>query len=249
MTAAVKAMSFVRYPMNDILAGPGSVRVLRALMAHGGALSVSRLAAETRLTPNGSRGVLHDLERAGIVESIGDGRTRLFRIAVDHPLTAALDVLFTAEGKWLDEILAAVKAATADERIVSAWLFGSVARAEDTKESDFDIAIVITGDPAHTDSIADGVRDAVMKTGKRLRFAPSIISLHVNDVQRLAQEDAPLWTDLLRDAQPIKGPRPKMMRDRAARADMGAVLAILEKVPDVPPEPGDEIPEDEVTLA
>jgi len=37
----------------------------------------------------------------------------------------------------------------------------------------------------------------------------------------------------------------KMMRDRASRADMGAVLAILEKVPDVPAEPGDEIPESE----
>jgi hypothetical protein len=35
----------------------------------------------------------------------------------------------------------------------------------------------------------------------------------------------------------------KMMRDRAARADMSAVSAILEKVPDVPPETGDEISE------
>ena len=39
----------------------------------------------------------------------------------------------------------------------------------------------------------------------------------------------------------------KMMRDRAAFADMGAVLAILEKVPDVPPEPGDEVPENETS--
>ena len=35
----------------------------------------------------------------------------------------------------------------------------------------------------------------------------------------------------------------KMMRERAARADMGAVSAILDKAPDVPPEPGDEISE------
>jgi hypothetical protein len=34
-----------------------------------------------------------------------------------------------------------------------------------------------------------------------------------------------------------------MMRDRASRADMAAVLSILDKIPDVPPEPGDEIPE------
>ena len=35
----------------------------------------------------------------------------------------------------------------------------------------------------------------------------------------------------------------KMMRDRASRADQGAALAVLDKSPDVPPEPGDEIPE------
>jgi hypothetical protein len=35
----------------------------------------------------------------------------------------------------------------------------------------------------------------------------------------------------------------KMMRERAARADVGVALAILDKAPDVPPEVGDEIQE------
>jgi len=33
----------------------------------------------------------------------------------------------------------------------------------------------------------------------------------------------------------------RMMRERAARADVDAALSILDKVPDVPPEAGDEI--------
>ena len=33
----------------------------------------------------------------------------------------------------------------------------------------------------------------------------------------------------------------KMMRARAARADVEAALDVLDSVPDVPPEPGDEI--------
>jgi hypothetical protein len=48
ITAAVKAMSFARQSLDAILTGTGSVRVMRALLAHGGALSVSRLAADTR---------------------------------------------------------------------------------------------------------------------------------------------------------------------------------------------------------
>lgn len=35
----------------------------------------------------------------------------------------------------------------------------------------------------------------------------------------------------------------KMMRERAARANVDTALAILEKAPDVPPEPGDEVQE------
>jgi predicted nucleotidyltransferase len=207
-------MSFIRYPMNDILSGPGSVRVLRALLAHGGALSVSRLAADTRLTPNGTRGVLHDLERAGIVESLGDGRTRLFRIAADHPFAAALEAIFAAERKRLDDILAAVRAATADSRIIAVWCFGSVARAEDTNDSDLDIAVIVDGDPVQVDGVADGVRDALREATKRMRFTPSVVPLHVNDVRRLSQAGAPLWIDLLRDAQPLKGPPPgRMVRE------------------------------------
>ena len=34
-----------------------------------------------------------------------------------------------------------------------------------------------------------------------------------------------------------------MMRDRAARANVDAALAILDKAPDVAPDPGDEIRE------
>jgi hypothetical protein len=34
----------------------------------------------------------------------------------------------------------------------------------------------------------------------------------------------------------------KLMRDRAARAKLDAALAILDKAPDVAPDPGDEIP-------
>ena len=35
----------------------------------------------------------------------------------------------------------------------------------------------------------------------------------------------------------------KTMRERAARADMAGATAVLDKVPDVPPEDGDELPD------
>jgi hypothetical protein len=35
----------------------------------------------------------------------------------------------------------------------------------------------------------------------------------------------------------------KMLRERAARGNVEAALAILDRVPDVPPDEGDELPE------
>ena len=36
----------------------------------------------------------------------------------------------------------------------------------------------------------------------------------------------------------------KAMKDRAARADVGAALSILARAPDTPPDDGDELPEE-----
>jgi len=209
MTAAVKPISFARQPLDAILTGTGSVRVMRALLAHGGALAVSRLAADTRLTPNGTRGVLADLERTGLVENLGDGHTKLFHAVAGHPLVAALDALFAAERKRFDAVLSEVTAATTDDRILAAWLFGSVARGEDTSSSDLDIAIMVTGNPVQVDVIADGVCEALRERGKRMGFSASVVAMHPADVRRLIQERAPFWSDLLRDAQVLKGTPPE----------------------------------------
>jgi predicted nucleotidyltransferase len=209
MTATVRPVSFARQPLDSILTGTGSLRVMRALLAHGGALSVSRLAADTRLTPNGTRGVLADLDHAGVVASLGDSHTRLFQAVSGHPLVAALDALFAAERGRFDAILCTVAAAASDERIGAAWLFGSVARAEDTIGSDLDIAIVVTAEPGQVDAVADGMREVLLRQGRRMGFSASVVAMHPADIRRLVEERAPLWTDLLRDAVVLKGATPE----------------------------------------
>jgi predicted nucleotidyltransferase len=216
MPRSGKNTSFARYPMDKILGGAGGVRVMRALLAHGGALSVSRLAEDTRMTPDGVRGVLSDLERARVVEGLGSGRTRLFQAIASHPLVAALDTLFTAERSRFDEIIDTVKAATADPRIVATWLFGSVARGEDTVDSDLDIAIVIDADPGQVDTIADRVRDALLEHERRSGFSASVVSMSLADVARLSSERTPLWRNLLTDALVLQGFAPAVAVGRAA---------------------------------
>ncbi len=213
MTATMQPTSFARQPLDAVLSGTGSVRILRALAAHGGTLSVSRLAADSSMTPNGTRGVLYDLEQTGVVEALGDGRTKLFRLQAGHPLASALECLFAAERVRFDAILSAIEGATKDDRIMSVWLFGSVARAEDTSRSDLDIAILVNAAPDEVERITDTVREALHEHEQRIGFTASVVAMHTADVRDLIRQRAPLWSDLLRDAQVIKGPPP----DRVAR--------------------------------
>jgi predicted nucleotidyltransferase len=208
VTRPVAPMSFVRQPLDAILSGTASVRVLRALLAHNGPLAVSRRARDTRLTPNGTRDALRALERTGVVESFGSGRTLLFAGVREHPVIAALDALFTAERTRFDDILASIKVAAAIPPVAAAWLFGSVARGEDGVGSDFDVAVVIDKPASEVSAAADAVRDRIREHERRLGFAASIVPMSPADLRRLRSERAPLWTGFARDARVLIGPSP-----------------------------------------
>ncbi len=206
-------MSFSRQPLDFILAATGNVRVPRALLAHGGALSVSRLARETRLTPNGVRGVLSELERSGVVEVLGSGHTRLFRGLPGNPLMAALGALFAGERDRFESILAAVVDATNDKTILAVWLFGSTARHEDTIDSDLDIAMVVDAEPSRCDALADNVRER-LRDHEHMGFTMSLVAMPLSRLRLLSRQCAPLWSDLVRDAHVLKGTPPeRLVRD------------------------------------
>jgi predicted nucleotidyltransferase len=198
---------------------------MRALLAHGGALSVSRLAQETRMTPNGVRRVLADLEGAGVVEALGSGHSRLFRGFPSHPIVKALNALFEAERARFADILATVASAADDETILAVWLFGSVARGDDMIDSDIDIAIVIDAVPSRCDTVADDLRERLREHEARMGFTASIVSMPLSDVRRLARERAPLWAGLVQEAQVLKGVAPERVARAAEQALARSVVA------------------------
>ena len=222
MTRPLQSMSFQRQPLDAILAGPGSVRVLRALLAHGGALSVARLAADTRLTAEGVRGVLAELARCGVAEAIGQGRVRLFRAVTGHPMTAALDALFVAERARFDAMVSAITQCAADSRIAALWLFGSVSRGQDRPDSDLDLAAVIAADAAEVDRITDALRDLLAVQQQQFAFSASVVALSLDDVRCHAQQQTPLWDGLMRDARPLKGLAPGRLIGGLPRMEAGA---------------------------
>ncbi len=215
-------MSFARQPLDAILGSVASVRAMRALSTHGGPVSVTRLVGDTRVTPNGVRDALRSLERAGVVEAIGSGRSRLYRTLAGNPLVAALECLFAEERKRFDEILEIVAKAAKLPEVTAVWLFGSVARAEDMIDSDIDVAVVIDARPCEISCIADVVRDRLLEKSRTMAFSPSVVSMTPAEVRQLKDDQAPMWTDLVRDTRVLVGPSPETLLRSAPGREKGA---------------------------
>lgn len=211
MSRLVLPTSFLRQPLDAMLSGVGSVRVLRALLGHGGFLAPSRIARETRMTPQGVRNTLGDLELAGAVEAAGSGRNRLYRALQSNLVVAGLEAAFAAERRRFEAVLRSLEEATADGPVSAAWLFGSVARGDDDRSSDLDLAVVLAVDEDAVSSVADRIRERIWEAGERLGFRPSVVPVTPADVRRLAAARDPFWTGLKRDAQVIKGPSPETL--------------------------------------
>lgn len=96
-----------------------------------------------RLTGLGSASLQRELKRladAGIVTSERIGNQRHFRVDRDGPLFAELESL-TRKTMGVEPLIRDALAGLAD-RVVDAWIYGSIAKQTDTGASDIDLMIV-----------------------------------------------------------------------------------------------------------
>lgn len=214
MPALSQTQSHLRYPLTSILGSAGSVRVLRALVADRPPRSAPQLAGAAGLTPQGVRLVLDTLARQQLVIVHGSGRTQLYALNPSHPFSGALVALFQEEQRRWDALLESIREVLAKRgsAVSAAWLYGSVARGEDSLASDLDIAILV-----RSQTVADQVREDLMplEDGQQLRI--SLTALTPKELAALPEND-PWWSDVVRDGRVLKGAAPDQARRRLAKA-------------------------------
>ncbi len=209
------AQSHLRFPLTRLLGNGGHVRVLRALMAYGAPLGASQLAADSGLTPQGTRLVLDSLVAQGLVGVLGQARSQLFTVVPQHPMAAALQALFQHEQARWSELQDALRSTLeADRQVRSAWLYGSVARGEDEPRSDVDLALVMSR--ASPQSV-EAVRESLRALGDRHFVHFCVVALAPADVAKLPPDDR-WWSALSRDARVLKGLSPQAEAARCTRA-------------------------------
>ena len=230
--------SVQRYPLTVILGTDAGVRLTRELALHGSQLAAPDLVRRTGLAKASVARGLATLEGSGAVQAVGTGRSVLYSLRPEHPLTAALVAVFEAEEGRFQAMLASAKDAArlVGPGLVALWLFGSVARGEDREDSDLDLALVFDdaphrrddnaehcrGQPGKLPGLADAFRDAMAAFAERAGVSPSVVALGADDVVRLSAERDPWWLQVVRDAIALVGERPEALVARLARRDPSA---------------------------
>jgi predicted nucleotidyltransferase len=207
--------SFLRYPLNSVFDSPANVRVLRALARHGGALSAPTLAGLTRLTKPSVISSLQQLIEAGTVEALGAGRQRLYRFDDGSSMGAALGALFAAESERYRKVIEAIRISAERAGAQAAWLYGSVARDQDSPGSDIDVAIACPTKRIST--VTTDMREALGKAEARLGFTVSVIGIDDALARRLEREADPWWLAIKREAITVMGPAPESYVDQSRR--------------------------------
>lgn len=213
--------SALRRPLSAALGAEANVRVLRALSRHAGQLSAPDLASRTGLARTSVWSALATLARLGLVETVGRGRAQLHRLVTEHPLASPMQQLFAAEDARYDAVRAAVAdaARAAGPDVLSAFLYGSVARGEDWPGSDLDVGIVAA--EAHLARIVESVRTSLTRSGEMLRFEASVVGMTPADIARMARERDPWWESVAADARVLYGERPERIAVQARAAAIG----------------------------
>lgn len=207
MPTAHSQFSALRYPLDRALATKGNVRVLRELIRNE-TLSAPKLVEITELANGTVREALHVLTQLKLVLTMGQGRVLLYQFNKKHPLGTVIIALFTAESHRMASILQLLREAAEElgDAVKSVWLYGSVARREDSLESDLDIAII--SEPSHLATVTDHFTQQLDQGAETLCFKAEPVFINTDDLRKLVAIGAPWWLSASQDAITVYGAHP-----------------------------------------
>ena len=93
--------------------------------------------------------------------------------------------------------------------LMAAWVYGSVARGEDTAQSDVDVALLVSDQAA-----AERVRDDLADLGAAQQLEISVVALTPSELAALPPDDQ-WWTGVIEDGKVLKGVAPQVAKRHA----------------------------------
>ncbi len=169
-------MQFHDY-LEHVLGSKASIRVLRTMVRYQAKIFTKRgLAKTANVSVNEAALTIRDLEDLGIILVQPVGRSHQLSLnKKNYILNKIIEPVFKTEENTLEELLKILKKNLDKRRVViSAALFGSVAKGKEKPDSDVDI-LVISND---FDAASQTVSDALVQVAEAFhaQLAPIILS-------------------------------------------------------------------------
>ncbi|MEQ1690539.1 MAG: nucleotidyltransferase domain-containing protein [Gemmatimonas sp.] len=194
-------------PLGTILGTRAKVDILRVLTARGAPLSQRELARRADVTLRSAQAALADLYAMGVATKLAGGRDHLTDLNPQHILAPTLIALFSAEAELARNMRTAIAAAAAGDKHppLGLYLFGSVARAEETLDSDLDI-LLVARDDSHRGVLLDRTLAGAKDLHSRYGVTVAPIAYTIREAKRGWEAGSAPWPELARDAVTLMGP-------------------------------------------
>ena len=213
MRSPSQSHSALRAPLSDILGTEVNVRIVRLLANTTVPMSKAAVARQTSLNESGVGRAVSELADLGIVESLGTGSHRLYRLRREHPLASALADLFAAELARFEAIIDGLRSRV--QRLAppprAAWIQGPVATESD--EPGDPVIVGILASAKGVDETVDQLRAGVSGLEQEYDVTISVQGLTSADLAALPDSQR---ADL-EDTMPLLG-RPPLELSSGSRS-------------------------------
>jgi len=195
--------SFTQYPMQEIFSAPSYIAILRVLNQITQGISGRELARRAAINDRTCRLALGRLEQLGLVENLGTGKIKLFRLnRKNYFAKTVLPSLFVGEVSFLGSLIEKLQEALID-KCKWACIYGSVAKKMDVEFSDLDMLIIVK-DEKEIENLQDKMTELISSiiSGFGLSLSPVILT----DFQwRKGKQFQELKKNIIQDHIPIVG--------------------------------------------
>jgi predicted nucleotidyltransferase len=190
--------------LNEIFSTYSNIAVLRAMQDNRQGLSGREISKKAELSAPSCFQALNKLERLKLVSRQKGGRDHLFKLNFDNvALSEAIIPVLEFERNWLNRILREIKRNLKNDSL-SLILFGSVVRAEENYESDFDIVVIIK-ESKTSSKIDDKVTKLSIQLNKKFGISLSTILLSLSDFKKRDKKNLPPVNNILTEGKVFSG--------------------------------------------
>jgi predicted nucleotidyltransferase len=177
----------------DVLGSKTSIRLLRTLTRYKGKVfTIRELSLAAGVSHPQASAVLKELERRAVVRLQPVGRA--YQVSLNREsyiVRSVIEPLFASENDTISSLVSVIRPFFDDPRIISAAVFGSVARGQEGSASDIDL-LIITDDRDFANECAARATVAILP-----RFGHPLSQLILDEARFVRDSDGELEKAIL----------------------------------------------------